>query len=134
MTSGRRCRCGRPICRQNRSGRCASCAQLARNTPALIARRANSLRRRLATDPALRGRYAAQLDAQRAGPANDYRVLRLRAAKSPGWLAVEYRPLWRELRHQGLTREEARAAIENQMIVDAREFARTGVLQRIAAP
>lgn len=124
----RSCDCGRPICRQNRSGRCASCAQIARNTPELIARRAASLRRRLATDPALRARYSAELDRTRIGAANEYRLRRLRAAKQPEWVPVEFRDLYSELSKAGLSAAEIRSAIDNQIAVNARAFARSGRL------
>lgn len=124
----RSCNCGRPICRQNRSGRCASCAQIARNTPELIARRAASLRRRLATDPALRARYSAELDRTRVGATNEYRLRRLRAAKQPEWVPVEFRDLYSELSKRGLSPDEIRAAIDNQVTAHAHAFARTGTL------
>lgn len=129
----RQCACLRPICRQNRSGRCASCAQKARNTPELIARRAASYRQRLASDPALRARHIAQLDATRSGPANDYRLRRLRAAKQPDWVPVEFRELYAELSKAGLRPAEIRSAIDNQIEVNARAFARTGMLPGASA-
>lgn len=128
MTRARTCTCGRPICRQNRTGRCASCAQIARNTPELIARRAASLRRRLATEPDLRSRYNAQLDRTRIGAANEYRLRRLRAAKQPAWVPVEFRDLYSALSKAGLTPDEIRSAIDNQIAANARAFARTGKL------
>lgn len=126
MTRQRFCSCSRPICRQNRSGRCASCAQLARNTPELIARRAATLRDRLATEPALRDRYAAILATTRTGAVNDYRLRRLRAAKLPDWVLPDMRDLYRELRDARLTPAEIREALATQTAVDARAFAATG--------
>jgi hypothetical protein len=125
---GRSCGCGRPICRQNRSGRCASCAQIARNTPELIARRAATLRHRLATEPGMLARYRSQLAATRAGAANEYRIRRLRIAKLPDWVPVEFRDLYRELSRARLSPDEMRTAIDNQIEANARAFARTGRL------
>jgi hypothetical protein len=133
MSAGRHCDCGRPIHRQNRSGRCASCAQRARNSPALVARRAATLRQRLAAEPDLRARYCAQLDMTRSGAANAYRLRRLRAAKQPEWVPVEHRPLFSELRRRGLSHPEIRDAIDGQIAIDARAFARTGRLPGGAA-
>ncbi|ALJ14240.1 hypothetical protein [Sphingopyxis macrogoltabida] len=124
----RQCACLRPICRQNRSGRCASCAQKARNTPELIARRAATLRHRLATEPGMLARYRDQLDQTRRGPGNEYRLRRLRAAKQPDWVPVEFRELYAELSKAGLAPAEIRSAIDNQFEANARAFARTGAL------
>lgn len=134
MTRPRHCLCGRPIHRQNRSGRCASCAQLARNTPELVARRAATLRRRLATEPALRALYTSQVTANNAGRANDYRLRRLRAAKLPDWVPVDMRDLYRELRDARLTPDEIREAMATQTAVDARAFAATGHFPREVHP
>lgn len=130
---GRSCDCGRPICRQNRSGRCASCAQIARNTPELIARRAATYRRRLAVDLELRARHIAQLDATRTGVVNEYRLRRLRIAKLPDWVPVEFRALYRELSRARLAPAEIRAAIDNQIAVHARSYERTGKLPQHGA-
>jgi hypothetical protein len=129
----RSCDCGRPICRQNRTGRCASCAQIARNTPELIARRAATLRHRLATEPGMLARYRSQLAATRAGAANEYRIRRLRIAKLPDWVPVEFRDLYRELSQAKLAPDEIRAAIDNQIEANARAFARTGKLPQHGA-
>ena len=131
MSARRHCGCGKALCRQNRSGLCRRCSNIASATPDVIARRAATLRRRLATEPDMLARYRAQLDGTRTGPVNERRIRRLRAAKLPGWLPIEYRPLWSELRRElHLTAPEARAAIETQMAVDARAYARTGALQQ----
>lgn len=134
MTRQRHCLCGRPIHRQSRSGRCASCAQFARNTPELVARRAATLRRRLETEPALRALYTSQVKANNAGRANDYRLRRLRAAKLPDWVPIDMRDLYRELRDARLTPDEIREAMDNQTAADARAFAATGRLPNEARP
>lgn len=78
-------------------------------------------------------RYRDQLDQTRRGAANDYRVRRLRAAKQPDWVPVEFRELYADLSKAGLTPAEIRSAIDNQIEVNARAFARTGMLPGASA-
>lgn len=94
-----------------------------------MARRAATLRRRLATEPALRRRYNAHLDTTRSGTLNEYRLRRLRASKLPDWVPIDQRGLYRELRDARLTPAEIREALATQTAVDARTFAQSGKLQ-----
>lgn len=126
----RTCHCGSTLCRQNRSGLCRRCSVVAIQTPELIARRVGKLRARLASEPELAARYRGQLAGTHSGALGEYRLRRLRAAKLPAWLPLEYRDLWRTLRAQRMTHDEVRAAIECQMAADAARYARTGALQQ----
>lgn len=108
-----------------------------------IARTADGLRRRLATDPVERERRSAYgralglsgkgLAAQGSGSPARQIVAFKQSERAIGWCPLEYRDEYRRLTGKmGVRAADARRMIEAQIAKDLATYQRTGVMQRSA--